>query len=128
MLGTPSGRYTSVGVSIGLGDATPSRRAPSVRIPGVPQPPRGYTRLAIVAPDAARVEVAGDFNEWMPTRTTRAANGMWYADLRIAPGQYRYAFRIDGSEWRVPRGATAVNDGFGGTSAWLVVTVDESGD
>ena len=67
------------------------------------------------------MDVAGDFNEWTPVPATRAANGVWYADLRIAPGQYRYAFRVNGKEWRLPHGATAVDDGFGGKSAWLTV-------
>jgi hypothetical protein len=46
---------------------------------------------------------------------------VWYADLKIPPGQYRYAFRVNGIEWRVPDGATAVKDDFGGKSAWLTV-------
>jgi len=53
---------------------------------------------------------------------TRASNGVWFADIRILPGQYRYAFRIDGTTWMVPDGAEAVNDGFGGKSAWLIVS------
>jgi hypothetical protein len=53
--------------------------------------------------------------------TTRASNGVWFADLRIPPGQYRYAFRVNGTTWMVPDGAQAVDDGFGGKSAWLTV-------
>ena len=33
----------------------------------------------------------------------------------------RYAFRIDGRTWRVPDGAVAVDDGFGGKSAYVTV-------
>ena len=83
---------------------------------------RGFTRLVIRADDASRVDVAGDFTNWKPIATHRAPNGVWYVDLRIAPGQYRYAFRVNGSEWRVPEGVTAVNDDLGGKSAWLVVS------
>jgi 1,4-alpha-glucan branching enzyme len=79
------------------------------------------TRLALRAPDARVVELAGDFTEWKFVAASRAANGVWYADLRIPPGQYRYAFRIDGTDWLVPDGATAVDDGFGGKSAWITV-------
>ena len=119
--GTPAGSFASLGIT--LRASTGADRGPDIR--GVPPVQTGLTRLAIRAPDARVVDVAGDFNDWRPTRAMRAAGGMWYADLRIPPGNYRYAFRVDGSEWRVPDGATAVDDGFGGKSAWL--SVDESG-
>ena len=54
--------------------------------------------------------------------TTRADNGVWYVDLDLPPGEYRYAFRVDGKEWRVPEGVAAVDDEFGGKSAWLKVS------
>ena len=119
LLGTPAGDFATAGVSLRIGGA---QREPSLpRAAGAPQP-RGTTRLSIRAPDAHRVEIAGDFNEWKPLAAVRSANGVWYADLPIPSGQYRYAFRIDGKEWRVPDGATAVDDGFGGKSAWLTVS------
>ena len=68
------------------------------------------------------VEIAGDFSNWKPVAATRAPNGVWFADIRIPPGQYRYAFRIDGTTWAVPDGIAAVNDGFGGKSAWLTIS------
>jgi hypothetical protein len=46
---------------------------------------------------------------------------VWYADLALPPGDYRYAFRLDGSEWRVPEGAVASDDGFGGKTAYVSV-------
>ena len=120
LTGTPGGDYFNVGLSLRFGRSNSA--APSLpHTTGVPRVASGYTRLSIDAPEATHVDVAGDFNEWTPVPATRAANGVWYADLRIAPGQYRYAFRVNGKEWRVPHGATAVEDGFGGKSAWLTV-------
>jgi hypothetical protein len=123
LTGTPGGDYVNVGFSLRFGGGAPALPAalPSARVRGAPGVAKGYTRLAIDAPDAERVEIAGDFNDWTPVAATRVANGVWYADLRIAPGQYRYAFRVNGKEWRVPRGATAAHDEFGGKSAWLIV-------
>ena len=46
---------------------------------------------------------------------------VWFVDLNIPPGQYRYAFRVDGAAWKVPAGAAVVDDDFGGKSAWLTV-------
>ena len=31
------------------------------------------------------------------------------------------AFRVNGKEWRVPEGAVAVDDGFGGKSAYVTI-------
>ena len=119
LLETPAGRFFSAGVSLRIGASQDEPPLPSPR--GARDAPRGTTRLTLRAPDAARVEIAGDFNDWRLMPATRSANGVWYADLRIAAGQYRYAFRVDGREWRVPDGATAVDDGFGGKSAWITV-------
>jgi hypothetical protein len=120
LLNTPAGSYATAGLSLRVGGA-PSRRASLPKPAGVRGPRAGTTRLALRAPGARVVELAGDFTEWKFVAATRAANGVWYADLQIPPGQYRYAFRINGTEWRVPDGATAVDDGFGGKSAWITV-------
>jgi hypothetical protein len=122
VLGTPAGDFFSAGLSYRFG------RVARHRDRDVARPlPRGATRLSIRAPEARRVDVAGDFNDWRATPASRAPDGVWYVDLRLAPGQYRYAFRINGSVWRVPDGATAVEDGFGGKSAWVTVSVAGSG-
>lgn len=118
LIGTRGGRFLTVGLSVSTARSEP--RTPSAA--GVPDPDDGMTRLTIRATDARRVDVAGDFSNWKPIAATRAPNGVWFTDLRIPPGQYRYAFRIDGSTWAVPDGAATVSDGFGGKSAWLVVS------
>lgn len=119
MLATPGGQFVNAGMTFRFGGAA----APSLPMPaGVAPLPRGMTRLSILASDATTVEVAGDFNQWEFVRAEHASNGVWYADLRIPAGQYRYAFRINGKEWRIPAGVSAANDDeFGGKSAWLTV-------
>ncbi|HUX34848.1 MAG TPA: glycogen-binding domain-containing protein [Gemmatimonadaceae bacterium] len=117
LTGAAGGNFMTAGLSLRVGGGLPSLPTPR----GVSAVPVGATRLAIRAPSAQRVEVAGDWNDWVPVPAMRADNGVWYADLRIAPGQYRYAFRIDGHAWRVPGGAVAVDDGFGGKSAYVTV-------
>ena len=121
LVGTASGRFVNLGLSLRTGRSSGEPRMPRVR--GVPAPVSGFTRLAIDHDDAQRVEIAGDFTNWKFIAATRAPSGdVWFVDLRIPPGQYRYAFRIDGTTWKVPDGATAVDDGFGGKSAWLTVS------
>lgn len=113
--GTLGGNYASIGVLLhGLRRLDDSAPAP---LRGAPAVPVGATRLAIRAPGASRVELAGDWNSWTPLSATRAGDGMWYADVRLSPGEYRYAFKVDGKEWMIPEGASSVDDGFGGRSA-----------
>ena len=49
-------------------------------------------------PEAKEVQIAGDFNDWMPHTTPmrRLANGDFEARLRLPKGKYRYRLVIDG--------------------------------
>ncbi len=117
VLGTVGGSYASVGVLLHAARAmsAETRAAPGLR--GAPPLASGTTRLIVRAAGASRVDVAGDWNQWQPTAASRAADGLWYADVQLAPGEYRYAFKVDGQRWIVPDGAQTVDDGFGGRSA-----------
>lgn len=120
LTGVPGGSFASAGILLRFGSATP-RAAPAPVARGVAEPEAGHTRLTIRAPKAKRVEVAGDWSEWRAVPARRAADGVWYVDLALEPGRYRYAFRVDGSTWTVPEGASAEDDGLGGRTAWLTV-------
>ena len=119
LTGAPGGRTFTAGIAFGIG-GPPSPR-PLPRPAGAPAVRPGLTRLSFAAPQAARVEVAGDWSDWNTVPLSRTVNGVWFVDLAIPPGVYRYAFRVDGTSWQVPKGVAAVNDGFGGKSAWLSV-------
>jgi len=49
-------------------------------------------------PTAAEVQLAGDFNDWMPHTTPmrRLSNGDFEARLRLPRGRYRYRLVVDG--------------------------------
>lgn len=121
MTGALGGRTVGAGLVLTLGGR--SRQAAFPRPPGVAPPVPGFTRLSLRNRAALRVELAGDWNNWVPKAMQRGQDGIWYQDVELPPGAYRYAFRIDGDRWTVPRGAAAVDDGFGGKSAWLTVPV-----
>jgi hypothetical protein len=120
LTGALGGRAFTAGISLGIGGPRGPRALPKPA--GVPPLTAGMTRLAYAAPEAESVDVAGDWNRWRPERLTRSRNGVWYTDLAIPAGYYRYAFRVDGTTWKVPKGVAAVDDGFGGKSAWLSVS------
>jgi hypothetical protein len=121
ILGTPGGRYASLGFVLRGSSGDVERELGKEVVRGAPPVPHGATRLVMRAPSAKRVELAGDWNGWTPVAATPGSDGSWYADVRLPRGDYRYAFRIDGGRWAVPDGSNAVDDGYGGRSALLIV-------
>ncbi len=116
--GAMGGQYLNAGLSLRFGGPA----VPKVlRVPGMPAPRDGTTRLVIRARDARQVEVAGDWNAWQRIPAQQGPDGLWYVDVSLSPGEYRYTFLINGTEWRVPAEAVATADGFGGQVAWVTV-------
>jgi AMP-activated protein kinase-like protein len=122
--GLPPQQFVTAGLSVRFNGAP--RTPTQIPVAGAPALAPGLIRLSLEAADATSVEVAGDFTQWILRPARRGANGVWYADLRIPPGHYRYAFRVNGKEWRVPRGAAVTEDGFGGKSALLSIDEQQS--
>lgn len=84
-------------------------------------------QFVLVAPQAASVSLVGDFNDWDPVRSPmQTAQGVWATTVPLAPGRYRYAFLVNGVEWRADPGAPrARDDEFGAPSS--VITVGGTG-
>jgi len=84
-------------------------------------------QFVLVAPQAASVALVGDFNDWDAARSPmQTAHGVWATVVRLAPGRYRYAFLVNGVEWRADPGAPAAKDDEFGTPS-SVVTVGGRG-
>lgn len=118
--GTLGGTFLQAGATLRTGGTRSVAMASAPAPRGAPRPLPGMTRLAIHAPRAATVSVAGDWNEWQQEPATRGDNGVWYVDVPLPEGEYRYAFRVDGA-WRVPAGVAQADDGFGGKAAFVTV-------
>lgn len=58
------------------------------------------------APQATRVSVVGDFNQWNPDANPmeKAFDGSWQASISIKHGHHQYAFLVDGVMQVDPRG------------------------
>ena len=58
------------------------------------------------APQASRVSVVGDFNEWNADThlLDRAIDGSWLGSVSLRHGHHRYAFCVDGTLQVDPRG------------------------
>ncbi|MGH7416604.1 MAG: isoamylase early set domain-containing protein [Candidatus Rokuibacteriota bacterium] len=89
--------------------------------------PHDRFQFLLVTRGAASVALVGDFNDWDPTRTPMrgAHQGVWTAVVPLAPGRYRYAFLVNGTQWLAdPAAPRAADDEFGAPSS--VVTVGGS--
>jgi 1,4-alpha-glucan branching enzyme len=65
------------------------------------------------APEAKRVSLVGDFNDWDPAATPmrRLPDGRWMATLDLHHGHHRYLFIVDGTSRLDPRASgVARND------------------
>ncbi len=62
-----------------------------------PIPTKAGILFSLDAPDAHRVQLAGDFNEWVPEgNEMQFSSGIWRKMLALAPGRYRYRYVVDG--------------------------------
>lgn len=119
--GLPEGRFFSIGVRL-----TPrrARRIPaSAAAPIVYSPTEARTGgIAFDVEGARRVEIAGDWNGWVPVAMTKDGSGRWLVPMPLEPGVYRFNLRVDGEKWIVPDGVPSVDDGFGGRVGLLIVS------
>jgi Carbohydrate-binding module 48 (Isoamylase N-terminal domain) len=111
--GAAAAALLAVGATAGLG-----------RSAAPPPPPAEVVlaRLDLHAPEARRVEVAGDFNGWRPEATPlrRGEGGVWSARIPLSPGKrYEYMFLVDGAWVGDPAAPATADDGFGGANAVL---------
>ena len=84
-------------------------------------------QFVLVAPQASSVSLVGDFNDWDPARSPmQTAQGVWATTVPLAPGRYRYAFLVNGVEWRADPGAPRARDDEFGTPN-SVITVGGTG-
>ena len=102
--------------------------APTVASRPGPEEAR-LVQFVLVAPEAARVSLVGDFNDWDETATSlepaASADGLWSVHVPLPPGRHQYAFVVDGTQWLAdPAAPVAESDDFGTPNS--VVTVAES--
>jgi chromosome partitioning protein len=77
-------------------------------------------RFSIEAPDAVHVQVAGDFNDWMPEDgEMELAGGVWTKTLYLRPGRYRYRYVVDGRWQNDPLNPSVEPSPFGGNDSLL---------
>jgi chromosome partitioning protein len=95
-------------------NATAGPSAPAVTSEGV--------MFTIDAPDAERVQLAGDFNNWtLDGNEMEAMGGVWKKVVKLPPGRYRYRYVVDGQWQNDPLNAAAEPSPYGGDDSVLVM-------
>ena len=119
-----------IGVLLGLDFASPHVQD-DVRPRGdvAALPPRDSVRdgvkFVLVAPQAARVSLVGDFNRWDPAATPMErtpTGGTWSVVVPLSAGRHEYAFVVDGKQWLPdPSAPLAPVDGLGAPNSVVLV-------
>ena len=118
-----------VGVLFGLDLRSPAVVADAAAAGQQPLPPRDSMRdgvkFVLVAPQAARVSLVGDFNRWDPAATPMErtpTGGTWSVVVPLSAGRHEYAFVVDGKQWLPdPSAPLAPVDGLGAPNSVVLV-------
>jgi len=113
-------------------DATRDRTATPARAndnaagsPSVPTVTPEGVLFTVEAPDAERVQLVGDFNDWeLEGNEMEPLGRFWKKVVRLHPGRYRYRYVVDGRWQSDPLNTAAEPCPFGGDNSVLVL--DES--
>jgi len=79
--------------------------------------------FSLMAPDAQRVQLAGDFNAWNPevNPLKKSSNGVWKINLKLSPGRYEYRFLVDGRWHNDPQCESHVANPFGEENCLVII-------
>jgi hypothetical protein len=88
--------------------------------------PAQPVQFVLVAPDAKKVAVVGDFNGWdaghAQYQAQHRGGGVWSVTAAVPVGHHRYSFIVDDSVWVVdPYAPRVVDNDFGVANSALVV-------
>jgi hypothetical protein len=88
--------------------------------------PDQRVQFVLVAPDAKKVSVVGDFNGWDASHASFQAQhrggGVWSVTAPIPVGHHRYSFVVDDSLWVAdPTAPRAIDNDYGMANSTIVV-------
>lgn len=91
---------------------------------------RQSVQFVLVAPDARKVAVVGDFNGWNAQHASYQAKprggGVWAVTAALPIGHHRYSFVVDDSLWVAdPIAPRAIDSDFGVINSAIVVESQE---
>jgi hypothetical protein len=82
-------------------------------------------KFVLIAPQAARVSLVGDFNGWNAAANpmqTQGGKGLWTIFVSLQPGLHTYSFVVDGAHFVAdPAAPIAPDDGYGHKNSVVLV-------
>ncbi|MGH7616749.1 MAG: hypothetical protein ACREPM_05940 [Gemmatimonadaceae bacterium] len=92
--------------------------------------PAQRVQFVLVAPDAKKVAVVGDFNGWdashIEFQAKHTGGGVWSVTAPVPVGHHRYSFVVDDSLWVAdPIAPRAADNDFGLPNSAIVVSSQE---
>jgi hypothetical protein len=129
--GFPGGRFLSLGLRFATNRkrersggvvATPPVEGPGAAVAAfeVTRLEGGEYRIRVQAGSARRVEVTGDFSEWVPL-ALQDQGGWWTVTVPLSRGAHEVNVRVNGGAWMVPPGLLSATDEFGGSVGRFIV-------
>ncbi|MCL5097979.1 MAG: hypothetical protein M1608_10725 [Candidatus Omnitrophica bacterium] len=97
----PVPKAAPAGPSAPLKQSEPEKNAASAEPSPVPSVPSTVDVVfALQAPHARKVQLCGEFNNWIPEATPmkQVSGGRWEATVPLPQGSYQYKFVVDG-QW-----------------------------
>ena len=84
------------------------------------------TEFKLFAPEAEKVFIAGDFNNWDPEKypMRKLKSGICKKKIKLKPGCYEYLFIVDGKWQKDPENELSRPNPFGGENSVIVITDD----
>jgi chromosome partitioning protein len=76
------------------------------------------------APESAGVEIAGDFNKWVPESldfTESQGRPLWHKTISLHQGSYEYKYLVDGHWTPDPSNDRTVEDSYGGVNSVISI-------
>ena len=124
--GTPAGKFLRLAVRASVGRAAAATRDPGATAAGVrvSRLRSGQVEVEVAVSGEAtvsRVEIMGDFTDWLPVDLDPTGERRWRARLAIVPGIHYLNVRYDGGPWQPPPGTAVVADDFGRVTGMIVV-------
>ena len=81
--------------------------------------------FAFKSESAESVQLAGDFNNWVPDQgveTRRGPKGTWEKVIRLGPGVYQYRYFVDGNWVPDPSNPRRVEGPAGGVNSVIIIS------
>lgn len=91
-------------------------------VPSAPAVTPEGVMFTLEAPEAARVQLVGDFNQWvLDGNEMEPAGRVWTKIVKLEPGRYRYRYVVDGQWQSDPLNGAIEPCPFGGHDSVLVL-------